>query len=457
MAQKILISGDGGGTGASPLSSIRHAGLPWELGLAETHQTLMRNGLRQRVKVEVDGQLRTGRDVAWAALLGADEYGFATAPLIVEGCVMMRKCHLNTCPVGVATQDPELRKKFAGQPEHVINYFFFVAEELREIMSSLGISRVRDFVGRTDLLEFCPPTQHWKAKYLDLSQMLTPSVSKEFKVQHTSKSFKHFDEQFLSPPMSSLPSTHFEIKNTDRAVGAWLSGEVIRRSHSPERRINLPLDFSIRGSAGQSFGAFLTSGITLRLWGEANDYVGKGLSGGRLILRFDPSFGGDHSKSVIAGNTCLYGATAGQVFISGIVGERFAVRNSGASAVVEGLGDHGCEYMTGGCVVVLGSIGKNFAAGMSGGTVFIFDEKNHLSTRCNFSSVEVETLPITDEAWLMNLIREHLQETESSKAKWILANWSMTRNFFKKVIPTEFKAILRRQLVELQAKNREVQ
>jgi glutamate synthase (NADPH/NADH) large chain/glutamate synthase (ferredoxin) len=445
MAQKILISGDGGGTGASPLSSIRHAGLPWELGLSEAHQTLTMNGLRHKVKVEVDGQLRTGRDVAWAALLGADEFGFATAPLIVEGCVMMRKCHLNTCPVGIATQDPELRKKFAGQPEHLINYFFFVAEELREIMSSLGIARVQDLVGRSDLVEFSPPEQHWKAKAIDLSRLLANIPPKAFDKSLSTKSFKHFDERFLSSDLKAS----LKIKNTDRAIGSWLSGEVVRRKNDPKKVIP-SLDFTIQGSAGQSFGAFLSSGMTLRLIGEANDYVGKGLSGGRLVLRLDPSFEGEAARTVIAGNTCLYGATSGQAFISGIVGERFAVRNSGATAVVEGLGNHGCEYMTGGCVVVLGSIGKNFAAGMSGGVTFIFDQKNHLDLRCKSLSVEIDILSEADENDLLGLIHEHVRETESSKGQWILSNWQDQKKYFKKIIPSEYKIILQRQSIEAQ-------
>lgn len=443
LAQKILISGDGGGTGASPLSSIRHAGLPWEMGLAETHQSLVINGLRQRVKVEVDGQMRTGLDVARAAALGADEFGFATAPLIVEGCVMMRKCHLNTCPVGVATQDPELRKKFAGQPEHVINYFFFVAEELREILSSLGISKVQDLVGRRDLLEFVPSVRHWKAHHLDLTALLKRTEPKVFPSHQEVESYNHFDESLLG----DFSETPVKIQNTDRAVGTWLSGEMIRRAASSNHPY-LPQSLTFHGTAGQSFGAFLSSGMSLRLFGEANDYVGKGLCGGRLILRFDPQFQGDASKSVIAGNTCLYGATSGQAFISGVVGERFAVRNSGATAVVEGVGDHGCEYMTGGRVVILGGIGKNFAAGMSGGLVFLFDEKNQRALRCNTASVEIESLSIEEEAEVLDLIRQHVQETESKKGQWLLAHWSLQRKYFKKVIPTEYKAILRKPVAE---------
>ena len=375
MADKILISGDGGGTGASPLSSIRHAGLPWELGLVETQQTLLMNGLRSRVKIEVDGQLRTGRDVAWAAILGAEEFGFATAPLIVEGCLMMRKCHLNTCPVGVATQDPELRKKFSGEAEHVINYFFFVAEELREIMRQLGVRKVDELIGRTDLLEFVAPA-HWKASMLDLRALL---------VRPREARFRSHQARMLAPEIDQrlLQISEANVQNTDRSVGCWLSGEVVRTKKSQSR------DISLRGSAGQSFGAFLAQGITLRLVGEANDYVGKGLSGGRLVLRFDSAFDGEPSRSVIAGNTCLYGATSGRVFIAGRVGERFAVRNSGAVAVVEGVGDHGCEYMTGGRVLVLGSTGKNFAAGMSGGIAYVFDDEGQLSARCNTSSVDL--------------------------------------------------------------------
>jgi len=431
MAEKILISGDGGGTGASPLSSIRHAGLPWELGLAETQQSLLMNGLRGRVRIEVDGQLRTGRDVAVAALLGADEFGFATAPLVVEGCLMMRKCHLNTCPVGIATQDPELRKMFSGQPDHVVNYFFFVAEELRQIMSELGVAKVEDLVGRTDLLESPPRKDHWKARTLDLGRLLERAPARENGDRRKLEA-PDFDERLLS-------GATVVIQNTDRAVGCRLSGE-IARGRKPRLR-----DFQTQGYAGQSFGAFLASGVTLRLVGEANDYVGKGLSGGRLVLRFDPRFDGDPGRSVIAGNTCLYGATSGSAFIAGVAGERFAVRNSGARAVVEGVGDHGCEYMTGGAVVILGPTGKNFAAGMSGGLAFVYDESGRFQAKCNQASVEIEELSEDDARELQELLSEHAAETGSRKAALVLRNWTEERRKFRKVIPRDYKAVLGRK------------
>jgi len=438
-AGKILISGDGGGTGASPLSSIQFAGVPWELGLAETHQTLLMNGLRSRVRLEADGQLRTGRDVALAALLGADEFGFATAPLIVEGCIMMRKCHLNTCPVGVATQDPELRKKFSGKPEHLINYFFFVAEELRLIMAGLGISRVEEMIGRRDLLQFEAPLQHWKGKSMDLSKLLFEFQDLAFSSMNSQEknNFSHTDQKLQM-------QTTATVTNRDRAVGTWLSGELSRKKKQTGFRESREL--LLTGSAGQSLGAFLAEGITLKLVGEANDYVGKGLSGGKLVVRFDPHFGADSWKSALVGNTCLYGATSGKAFIAGCAGERFAVRNSGAVAVVEGVGDHGCEYMTGGCVVVLGTPGYNFAAGMSGGVAYIYDEEGMFRLRCNKSLVEVESLKNKkDEAYLYDLILEHEKETSSRRAFLILSNWQNQKRYFRKVIPTEYRKVLELQ------------
>ena len=432
-AQKILISGDGGGTGASPLSSIQSAGVPWELGLAEAHQTLTRNGLRSRVRLEADGQLRSGRDVALAAALGADEFGFATAPLIVQGCTMMRKCHLNTCPVGIATQDPELRQKFSGLPEHVVNYFFFVAEELRQIMASLGIAKVEDLIGRSDLLDFEAPSHHWKGKSLDLSRLLERASELEFQsaFAKTARKLVHFSESFDF-------AIQKRISTRDRAVGSGLSGE---RSRLKRQKHSLsPAEHFLMGSAGQSFGAFLGEGLTLRLVGEANDYVGKGLSGGNLVIRFSPDYQGESLESILVGNTCLYGATSGKAFFAGGAGERFAVRNSGALSVVEAIGDHGCEYMTGGAVVVLSTPGFNFAAGMSGGVAFIYDEEGLFLERCNRGLVEIENhFNLEDEKFLFELLSDFANETESKKAQLILSNWQAMKSNFVKVIPSEYK------------------
>ncbi len=434
-AQKILISGDGGGTGASALSSIRHAGVPWELGLAETHQTLLLNGLRTKVRLEADGQLRTGRDVAIAALLGADEFGFSTAPLVVEGCLMMRKCHLNTCPVGIATQDPELRQKFRGQAEHVINYFFFVAEELREIMAQAGVRKVAEFVGRSDLLHWRAPQDHWKAYSLDLSALMARSAPL------VAKSFAEL--QPLSFENKNFISDHsIAVKNTDRAVGTALSGDIARQWGAgglPAQSIS----FSVHGSVGQSFGAFLMQGICADLTGEANDYVGKGLSGGRIVIRPDPQFQSAAQNSSIVGNTCLYGATSGEAFIAGQAGERFAVRNSGAHVVVEGVGNHACEYMTGGQVAILGPTGKNFAAGMSGGLAFVYDEDQTFRSRCNLDMVAVEDLSgPEDQINLHSLLQRHQKETGSERAKAILASWAEEKMNFVKVVPHENRKIL---------------
>jgi glutamate synthase (NADPH/NADH) large chain/glutamate synthase (ferredoxin) len=459
-ADKILISGDGGGTGASPLSSIKYAGSPWELGLAETQQTLVMQGLRGRVRLEADGQLRNGRDVVVAALLGAEEFGFSTAPLIVEGCIMMRKCHLNTCPVGVATQDPILRAKFKGQPEHVINYFFFVAEEVRQLMAELGIAKFEELVGRADLLEALPPQKMWKAHTLDLSKLLhrpecrIPGIITE---RHYSKPapawpLEDLDRRLLEacePAISKgarVVRHRLHVRNTDRAVGTLLSSQVARALGAQ----GLPadtIDLRFNGSAGQSFGAFLANGITLRLEGESNDYVGKGLSGGRIVIapavRASSARMKETDLDVIAGNTCLYGATSGEVFIAGAVGERFAVRNSGATAVVEGVGDHGCEYMTGGCVVVLGLTGRNFAAGMSGGVAYVLDVDGHFHSRCPVGShLEVESVSEVDSEMLLKLIRRHAVETASSRAARLLDNWSQSVRRFFRVMPIEYKRAL---------------
>ena len=456
-ADLILISGDSGGTGASPLSSIMRAGIPWELGLAETQQTLVINGLRGRVRLQTDGQLKTGRDVVVAAMLGADEFGFATAPLIVEGCVMMRKCHLNTCPVGIATQDPELREKFAGQPEHVVNYFFFVAEEVRELMARLGFRTMDEMIGRTDFLRSLPPADSAKAKTLDLSAMLhlaTPAARVGRVVRHHVKSrLRHSDaEGTLNGILMDLAQPALEnrervkgslsITNADRAVGATLSGEIARRYGN----VGLPEDtisFRFTGAAGQSFGAFAARGLSLELEGEANDYVGKGLSGGRLILRHPKRAQFIPDQTVLAGNTVLYGATSGEAYIAGVVGERFAVRNSGAIAVVEGVGDHGCEYMTGGTIVVLGRTGRNFAAGMSGGIAFVLDEFGEFEKQCNAAMVDLSRVTQRGDLDLLRrLIEQHARFTGSARAKRELARWNVSQRHFIAVVPREYRQAL---------------
>ncbi|MEP6906255.1 MAG: glutamate synthase-related protein, partial [Gemmatimonadales bacterium] len=433
-ADLILISGDSGGTGASPLSSIMRAGIPWELGLAETQQTLVINDLRGRVRLQTDGQLKTGRDVVVAALLGADEFGFATAPLIVEGCVMMRKCHLNTCPVGIATQDPELRALFSGQPEHVVNYFFFVAEEVRELMASLGFRTMDEMIGRTDLLCSRPPADHAKAATLDLSAMLHLAVPAAAAEGH-SVTRSHVGSRAHRPPAEAKlnrtlvelaqpalergerVSASFLISNADRAVGATLSGEIARR-YGNTGLPDATISFRFTGSAGQSFGAFAARGLSLELVGEANDYVGKGLSGGRLILRHPRRAQFIPDQTVLAGNTVLYGATGGEAYIAGVAGERFCVRNSGAVAVVEGVGDHACEYMTGGTVVVLGRTGRNFAAGMSGGIAFVLDELGELERRCNTEMVELAKVTDSGEREILrHLVEQHARYTGSARAK----------------------------------------
>ncbi|MCC6856955.1 MAG: glutamate synthase large subunit [Bryobacterales bacterium] len=452
-ADVVLISGHDGGTGASPLSSIRHAGIPWELGLAETQQVLVMNDLRGRIRVQVDGKLQTGRDVAIAALLGAEEFGFATAPLISMGCIMMRKCHLNTCPVGIATQDPALRRKFQGQPEHVINYFFFVAEQLRELMARMGFRRVDEMIGRVDMLEFERPDWHWKARGLDFSSILYDPPVPERVARRCIQAQDHgleraLDYQLIEHAREALEhgapvEIKLPIRNVHRTVGAMLSGEIARRFGSA----GLPDDtirFHFSGSAGQSFGAFLAKGVTLELEGDANDYVGKGLSGGKLIVYPPRTSTFLPEENILIGNVVLYGATGGEAYFNGVAGERFAVRNSGAETVVEGLGDHGCEYMTRGTVVVLGKTGRNFAAGMSGGLAYVLDERGDFAEkRCNMASVDLE--PVTDVediATLRRLIEQHFQATGSPRAEWILENFpSMLRQFIK-VFPHEYKRVL---------------
>jgi glutamate synthase domain-containing protein 2/glutamate synthase domain-containing protein 1/glutamate synthase domain-containing protein 3 len=458
-ADVVLISGDNGGTGASPLSSIKHAGLPWELGLAETQQVLLLNDLRSRIKVQTDGKLQTGRDVVIAALLGAEEFGFATMPLISMGCIMMRKCHLNTCSVGIATQDPVLRARFKGQPEHVINFFFFLAEQVRQHMAKLGFRTFDEMVGRVEKIDAAIAQDHWKTKGIDLSAILYSPTLPSRVVRHKVQAQEHGLEQALdhvliekaAPALESgTPVTgSFAIRNVHRTVGGMLGGEIARRYGSaglPDETIH----FKFTGSAGQSFGAFVPSGVTLELEGESNDYLGKGLSGGRIIAYppRDSSFLPE--ESILVGNVVLYGATSGEAFLNGIAGERFAVRNSGATAVVEGVGDHGCEYMTNGMVIVLGKTGRNFAAGMSGGRAFIYDEQGDFSTRrCNKTSVDLEPLASQqDVAEVRGLLERHRDLTGSPRAAWILEHWADAQPFFIKVFPHEYKRVLGVQQVE---------
>ena len=454
-ADVVLISGDSGGTGASPLSSIRHAGVPWELGLAETQQVLVLNDLRGRIRVQTDGKLQTGRDVVIAALLGAEEFGFSTAPLVAMGCIMMRKCHLNTCPVGIATQDPVLRAKFAGQPEHVINFFFFIAEQVRRHMARMGFRTFDEMVGRVDMLEARKALEHWKAQGIDLSMLLynppTPGRIARRCVQpqdhglEQALDYKLIDHAHDALEHGTPIEIRLPIRNVHRTVGAMLSGEIARRYGSA----GLPDDtirFRFTGSAGQSFGAFLAKGVTLELEGDANDYVGKGLSGGRLIVY--PPRGSTFlpEENILIGNVALYGATSGEAFFNGVAGERFAVRNSGARAVVEGLGDHGCEYMTRGIVVVLGKTGRNFAAGMSGGLAYVLDEVGDFAERrCNPAGVDLEPVTDEDDPVLFSLISRHVELTASPRGKWILENWEQMLPKFVKVFPREYKRVLREQ------------
>ncbi|MCC6332374.1 MAG: glutamate synthase large subunit [Myxococcales bacterium] len=435
----VTISGYEGGTGASPLSSIKHAGLPWELGLAEAQQVLVMNGLRNRVRLQVDGGLRTSRDIVIAALLGAEEFGVATAALIVEGCVMLRKCHLNTCSVGIATQDAALRKHYQGRPEDVVNFFLLLAEEVRVRLAALGARRLEEVVGRVERLRQREDVPHWKAAKLDLSQLLArplegPRSCREAQKKDVSD---HLDHQLRARPKGPIA-----ITNAHRAVGAMLSGELVKQ-HGAQGLSDDSVHLKLKGSAGQSFGAFLARGVTLELEGEANDYVGKGLSGGRILVyppagsRFVPE------ENVIVGNTVLYGATSGEAYFAGVAGERFAVRNSGARAVVEGVGDHACEYMTGGIVVVLGPTGRNFAAGMSGGTAYVFDRNRAFRQRCNLEMVELEALVDESEIWLVyGMIESHLRATQSAQARRILDNWEHLVGSFVKVMPTDYRKVL---------------
>lgn len=453
-ADHILISGDTGGTGASPLTSIKHAGLPWELGIAETHQTLVLNNLRSRVTLQTDGGLKTGRDVIIAALLGAEEFGFATAPLITLGCIMMRKCHLNTCPVGIATQDPELRAKFAGKPEHVVNYLFMVAEDAREIMASLGFRSIDEMIGRTEFLRVDAAIKHWKADGLDLTPILAPAkkLSPDVQVRCVDKQDhgleKSLDLTQILPrcreAIEKVKPVRFELPiiNINRTVGTILSNE-IAKVHGQK---GLPTDtirIRFRGAAGQSFGAFLAHGVTLELEGDANDYVGKGLSGGRIILFPDRAASFKPEENIIVGNVCLYGATSGEIFIRGRAAERFAVRNSGCQAVIEGVGDHGCEYMTGGRVAILGPTGRNFAAGMSGGIAYVLADMEAFRIQCNLGTVELETVEEDEDiAELHAMISKHAELTRSTVATELLSDWSNSIRRFVKVMPIDYKRVL---------------
>jgi glutamate synthase (NADPH/NADH) large chain len=450
-ADAILISGADGGTGASPLSSMRHAGLPWELGLAEAHQTLVKNNLRSRVTLQTDGQIRTGRDIAIAALLGAEEWGVATAALVVEGCIMMRKCHLNTCPVGIATQDVDLRKLFTGNPDHVVNFFRFLAEDLREVMAELGFRTVNEMIGRADLLRVRQDIDHWKLKKLDLSPILHCEPTREHvgiykQIEQDFELERVLDWKLVEAARPALDDAekvtgNFSIRNTNRSVGALLSNEISKKY----KGVGLPEDtiqFSFKGSAGQSFGAFVAPGVTFDLEGEANDYFGKGLSGGKLIVRPDKESTFKPEDNMIIGNVAFYGATSGESYIRGQAGERFCVRNSGVSAVVEGVGDHACEYMTGGRVVILGKTGRNFAAGMSGGIAFVFDPEKSLERLVNRDMVELEVLTDEDKHEVKTMIEKHFKYTGSDPAEWVLENWNTACDSFVKVMPKDYKAVL---------------
>jgi len=452
-ADHIVIAGHDGGTGASPLTSIKHAGLPWELGVAETHQTLVLNDLRSRTVIQTDGQLKTGRDVAIAALLGAEEFGFSTAPLITLGCIMMRKCHLNTCPVGIATQDPELRKKFTGKPEHVVNYLFMIAKDLRQIMADLGFRTINEMVGRVDMLEMDRSLAEWKAQGLDLSPILTPAAKPHEHVQvHQAIKQDHGLEDALDHQIIKLAQPAIEngekvlielpVINTNRVVGTMLSHEIAKK-WGADLLPNDTVHIKLNGSAGQSLGAFLAKGVTIEVEGDANDYSGKGLSGGRIVIYPPKQSSFVAEENIIVGNVVLYGATSGEAYFRGIAAERFCVRNSGARTVVEGVGDHGCEYMTGGRVVILGRTGRNFAAGMSGGIAYVWDHEGDFATRVNPGMVELETMSAEqDIAELRELIENHQRYTGSTVAERLLADWDTTLSQFIKVMPTDYKRVL---------------
>ncbi len=450
-ADVVLISGYDGGTGASPLSSIRHAGLPWELGVAETHQTLVKNKLRSRIVVQTDGQMRTGRDIAMATLLGAEEWGVATAALVVEGCIMMRKCHLNTCPVGIATQNPELRKRFDGKPEHVINFFTFLAQDLREIMAELGFRTVDEMVGQSQMLKKRDGIDHWKYRHLNLAPILYKETDGEeaglYNAEKQDHAIKHvLDRKLIEVAQPALKSgenvtAKFDVVNTNRSIGTMLSNEiskVYKGKGLPEDTIKV--DF--RGSAGQSFGAFVAPGVTFELEGEANDYFGKGLSGGKLVVYPDKKVSFKANENIIIGNVAFYGATSGEAYIKGLAGERFCVRNSGVHAVVEGIGDHGCEYMTGGIAIILGSTGRNFAAGMSGGMAYVYNPDGNFEKNLNPEMVDLDPLEVSDIELLFDKISKHAEYTESNVAKEMIANWEETSKYFTKVMPRDYKRVL---------------
>jgi glutamate synthase (NADPH/NADH) large chain len=445
-ADVVLISGHDGGTGASPLTSLKHAGAPWELGLAETQQTLLLNGLRDRIVVQVDGQMKTGRDVLIAALLGAEEFGFATAPLVVSGCVMMRVCHLDTCPVGVATQNPELRKKFTGKPEFVETFFEYIAEEVRQLLAQLGFRKLEDAIGQVEMLDTKAATDHWKASGLDLSPILQAPIGngdrKNTTVQDHGLSAA-LDNELIKLSKEALENgksvrLDMPVRNVNRTVGTMLGSEVTRKFGGAGLPANT-IDITFHGSAGQSFGAFIPSGLTLRLYGDSNDYVAKGLSGGRVIIRPDEKASFKSNQNVIAGNVIGYGATSGEIMISGVVGERFCVRNSGAHAIVEGVGDHGCEYMTGGSVIVLGSTGRNFAAGMSGGMAFVLDLQPSL---VNTEMVDLLSLPANKEDFVRGSISNFFVETGSQIAKDLLADWEKSKSRITLIMPRDYARVL---------------
>jgi glutamate synthase domain-containing protein 3 len=460
-ADVVLISGHDGGTGASPQTSIKHAGLPWELGLAETHQTLVLNNLRSRIAVETDGQLKTGRDVIIAALLGAEEFGFATTALVTLGCIMMRVCHLDTCPVGVATQNPELRKKFAGDPAHVVNFMRFIAQEMREHMAELGFRTINEMVGRSDKIEMRDAVEHWKAKGLDYSAILYqprvgPEVGRYCQIPQNHGLENALDNQVLldlaAPALERKEKVKatLDIRNTNRVVGTILGGEVTRR-FGPQGLPEDTIHFHFQGSAGQSFGAFVPPGMTLELEGDANDYFGKGLSGGKVVLYPPEGSTFVPEENIVVGNVAFYGATSGEAYIRGMAGERFCVRNSGVRAVVEGVGDHACEYMTGGRVVVIGETGRNFAAGMSGGIAFVFDQDGTFKNRCNFETVSLERLTERDLQEVEEMLKRHAVYTRSTCAWRLLALWQETAPKFVKVMPKDYRRVLE-ALEEAEAK-----
>ena len=461
-AEGVLISGFDGGTGASPQTSIKHAGLPWELGLSETQQILVMNDLRGRIRVQVDGQLKTGRDVVIGGLLGADEFGFSTTTLVAMGCIMMRKCHLNTCSVGIATQNPNLREKFRGKPEAVVNYFNFIAQEVREIMAELGFKKFDDLIGRVEMLEGRQAVDHWKSQGVDVSNILyKPEVDASVAIHNVTtqdlsgdldNALDHQLIEAAKPALENKIPVHkeFKIINTDRAVGAMLSYRISKK-YGEEGLPPNTLNIKFKGSAGQSFGGFLAHGVTFDLAGDANDYVGKALSGGRVVIYPPEESTIVPEENILIGNTVLYGAVSGSAFFRGIAGERFAVRNSGAQTVVEGVGDHGCEYMTGGVVVVLGDTGRNFAAGMSGGLAFVLDRNNRFDIHCNKGLVDLEAVEEEEDIDLLkSLIEEHARRTESSVAKKVLDEWEATLPKFIKVYPRDYRRVLEERKRRLQ-------